>query len=188
MKKELAALEKSVENAMKNRKNAFRISLVGYTNVGKSSLFNLLCKSDVVAEDKLFATLDSKTKKLYLNDEIKTDVILSDTVGFIDRLPHSLVSSFKSTLAETCSSQLILHLIDASDDDIEKIINSVEVVLDEIKAGDIKRINIFNKIDIISEDKFNFLKMKYKDAIFISVYKKQNIDLLKEAVIHSLSI
>ncbi len=183
MKKELSRLDKSVENSMKNRKDAFRISLVGYTNAGKSSLFNLLCQSDSYVENKLFATLDTKTRKLYLDDNMGMDIILSDTVGFIDRLPHSLVASFKSTLYEVSAAQLILHLIDSNDSDIEKIMNSVETVLDEINASNIKRIIVFNKVDIISEERFNLLKTRFEDAIFISVHQKQNIDFLKNKLL-----
>ncbi len=184
MKKSLASLEKSVTNSMKSREFAFRISLVGYTNAGKSSMFNLLCKSDNYVENKLFATLDTKTKKLFLSYDIN-DVILSDTVGFIDRLPHSLVASFKSTLSEVSYSDLIIHLIDANEDidNIEKIIHSVEKVLAEINAGDIKSIITFNKIDLINDEKLYELKSKYSSAIFVSTKTKQNIDFLKENII-----
>lgn len=184
MKKSLANLEKSVTNSMKSREFAFRISLVGYTNAGKSSMFNLLCKSDNYVENKLFATLDTKTKKLFLSYDIN-DIILSDTVGFIDRLPHSLVASFKSTLSEVSYSDLIIHLVDASEDisNIEKIMSSVETVLDEISASEIKSIIVFNKIDLIDDEKLYELKSIYNNAIFVSTKDKQNIDVLKESII-----
>lgn len=186
MKEELARLEKSVSTSRKGRKDAYRISIVGYTNAGKSSLFNTLCQSDSYVQDKLFATLEPKSRKLYLADNIGKDVILSDTIGFIDRLPHTLVASFKSTLSDASESDLIIHLIDASDEDIDSVMSSVETVLEEINSANIKRITVFNKTDAITEEKYTMLKRRFPEALFISVLKKENIDKLKGDLLDNL--
>jgi GTPase len=122
------------------------VSLVGYTNAGKSSLFNLLTASEVYAADQLFATLDPTLRRLELNDT--GTIILADTVGFIRHLPHDLVAAFRSTLEETCQADLLLHVIDASNENHPEQVRQVNAVLKEIGAGDIPQIEVFNKIDL----------------------------------------
>lgn len=183
LKESLKKLEKSGEVGRKNRYDTFRIAIVGYTNAGKSTLFNLLCKESVYVEDKLFATLDTHTRKLYLSDTVPMEVIISDTVGFIDRLPHGLIASFKSTLSEVREANLLIHLVDSSSEDVEKNIEQVDKVIEELGASDIAKIITFNKIDFIDEVKKNILETSYTNALFISAKNNINIDLLKKRIL-----
>ncbi|MEI0446940.1 GTPase HflX [Brachyspira intermedia] len=183
LKSQLSKVEKSASTGRKGRENTFRIAIVGYTNAGKSTLFNLLCKESVYVEDKLFATLDTHTRKLYLTDDTPVEVIISDTVGFIDRLPHTLVASFKSTLSEVVEADLLLHLSDASDENIEEKLLHVESIIKEIDASHIKRIVIFNKSDCIDEVQKNKILTSYDDAVFISAKNNTNIDILRNKIL-----
>ena len=183
LKSQLSKVEKSASTGRKGRENTFRIAIVGYTNAGKSTLFNLLCKESVYVEDKLFATLDTHTRKLYLTDDTPVEVIISDTVGFIDRLPHTLVASFKSTLSEVVEADLLLHLSDASDENIEEKLLHVESIIKEIDASHIKRIVIFNKADCIDEVQKNKILTSYDDAIFISSKNNTNIEILRKKIL-----
>ncbi|MBR6417927.1 MAG: 50S ribosome-binding GTPase, partial [Bacteroidales bacterium] len=128
----------------KNRESLVRVALVGYTNVGKSTLMNLLSKSDVFAENKLFATLDTTVRKVVIGN---LPFLLTDTVGFIRKLPHGLVESFKSTLDELCEADILMHVVDISHPDHEQQIESVNATLQEIGAIDKPTIMVFNKID-----------------------------------------
>ena len=128
----------------KNRESLVRVALVGYTNVGKSTLLNLLSKSDVFAENKLFATLDTTVRKVVIDN---LPFLLTDTVGFIRKLPHGLVESFKSTLDEVCEADVLMHVVDISHPNYEEQIASVNKTLEEIGAVDKPTIMVFNKID-----------------------------------------
>ena len=125
------------------------VSLAGYTNAGKSTLFNRLCESDVHAADQLFATLDPTLRELQL--PIIGKAILTDTVGFIRQLPHGLVDAFRATLEEVKQSDLIIHVVDASSEERDLQMTEVDLVLEEIKASDVPQLLIYNKIDLIEE-------------------------------------
>jgi GTP-binding protein HflX len=182
----------------KNRGDLIRVALVGYTNAGKSTLMNLLSKSEVFAEDKLFATLDTTVRKVVLE---RMPFLLSDTVGFIRKLPHHLVESFKSTLDETRESDLIIHVIDLSHPNYEDHIQTVETTLRELKCGDKPVIMVFNKIDRYRDQYFDQLldnatrlelehqlyesltKRYNVPCMFVSAKTKENIDSLRELMI-----
>ncbi len=147
------------------------ISLLGYTNVGKSTLLNRITKSNAIVEDKLFATLDTTSKSLVYNNK---KLIISDTVGFIKELPKELFQAFKATIEEIKFSNLILHVVDPSDDDYLNKMKSVNKILEDLKLINSEIIYVFNKIDLISEDELNFLKRLYPRAIFTSAKKDFN--------------
>ena len=148
LKTKLAVIEKQRKTRRRNRsrRGVLKISLVGYTNAGKSSLFNRLTKSNALSADQLFATLDTTTRKLAYVDQ--TEMVMSDTVGFIRDLPHSLVEAFKATLEETADSDILFHVIDASSRSVEFEMDQVQAVLREIGAENVPQICIFNKIDL----------------------------------------
>jgi GTP-binding protein HflX len=167
LKKKLTEIESERQIQRKGRSGLFNICLVGYTNAGKSTVFNKLTGEHLVAENYLFATLDSTTRKLRLSR--RNEVLLSDTVGFIRRLPVSLVASFKSTLLEASEADLLLHIIDLSDDEFEERIDTVNGILAEIGAGDIPIVPVFNKIDLRNDsDLFLAISARYPGAHFIS--------------------
>ncbi len=178
------------------RKNFFRLSLVGYTNVGKSTLLNLLTDSDVYVEDKLFATLDTSTRvlgiKKFDDEEIISrfpkKVLISDTVGFIKNLPHNLIESFKSTLSEVVESDVLLHVIDASNPNFEEQVSVVKDTLDEIGVKHDRIIEVFNKVDSIkNKDVIAGLKQKHKNGVFISARKGVNISALLKKIKEALT-
>lgn len=144
LKEKLQSIDKQKVQQRKNRESLVRVALVGYTNVGKSTLMNLLSKSDVFAENKLFATLDTTVRKVVFGN---LPFLLTDTVGFIRKLPHALVESFKSTLDEVCEADILLHVVDISHPNYEEQINAVNKTLEEIGANDKPTILVFNKID-----------------------------------------
>ncbi|WP_421763229.1 GTPase HflX [Ekhidna sp.] len=144
LKKKLEKIEKQSNTQRKSRSGIVRVALVGYTNAGKSTLMKILSKEKVYAKDELFATVDSTVRKVVLNN---IPFLLSDTVGFIRKLPHSLIESFKSTLAEVMEADILLHVIDASNPSHEDHIKVVDETLSEIGANDITTIKVFNKID-----------------------------------------
>lgn len=140
--------QRQTQRKQRDRRNAFTISLVGYTNAGKSSLFNALVKARTYAADQLFATLDTTTRQLYLGESARS-VSLSDTVGFIRDLPHGLIDAFAATLQEAADADLLLHVVDGSHPEYLEQIEQVQRVLDEIGAADVPQILVFNKLDAI---------------------------------------
>lgn len=166
LKEKLKDIDKIKTTQRKGRKDMVRVALVGYTNVGKSTVMNLLSKSDVFAENKLFATLDTTVRKVVIEN---LPFLLTDTVGFIRKLPHSLVESFKSTLDEVREADLLVHIVDISHSDFEDQIKVVNQTLAEIKASDKPTILLFNKIDA-----FNYVK---KDTDDLTPVMKENLSL-----------
>ncbi|MBU4486817.1 MAG: GTPase HflX [Candidatus Delongbacteria bacterium] len=166
----------------KSRESAKKICLVGYTNAGKSSLFNKITGENVLVEDKLFATLDSTARSLELGKG--ENIIISDTIGFISNLPHNLIASFRATLKDIMDADLLLHLVDISDDNCEEHIKAVNEVLKEIGADKIPAILTFNKIDLLGEYRVReeIFVDKYKGSVFVSAVTGENVDyLLKSA-------
>ncbi|CAH9019685.1 ribosome rescue GTPase HflX [Candidatus Nitrosacidococcus sp. I8] len=164
------------------------ISLVGYTNAGKSTLFNCLTKSQVFADNKLFATLDPTLRKLHL--EANHSLVLADTVGFIRDLPHSLIDAFYATLEEIKESTLLLHIVDCSSEDRKDLVNQVNKVLSEIGADDIPCIEVYNKIDQISDIK---PKIERNEAgninkVWLSAFQDKSLALLKQALIEFFKV
>lgn len=198
LRKRLAAIDKQSETQRKERGTYIRLALVGYTNVGKSTLMTLLSKSNVFAENKLFATLDTTTRKIVYE---QTPFLLSDTVGFIRKLPHHLVESFKSTLDEVREADMLLHVVDISHQKYEDQLGVVNKTLQEIKAFDKPTITIFNKMDLyeehvfdewledsVKEDLLGQLKSRWEretngKCVFISAVKKSNIDELRSTIL-----
>ncbi len=195
LKKDLEKIDRQAVTQRKGRGEIIRVALVGYTNVGKSTMMNVLSKSEVFAENKLFATLDTTVRKVVFGT---MPFLLSDTVGFIRKLPHHLVESFKSTLDETRESDLLIHVVDVSHPLFEHHVATVEATLSEIGAGDKKTLMVFNKIDRYRELYFDdYLDVKTKkdilkelsenmknnfghDNIFISATEKENMENLRE--------
>ena len=191
LRKRLAEIDKQSFTQRKERGELIRVSLVGYTNVGKSTLMNVLSKSDVFAENKLFATLDTTTRKIVFEN---TPFLLSDTVGFIRKLPHHLVESFKSTLDEVREADILLHVVDASHPQYEDQIGVVNKTLQELKAFEKPILTIFNKMDLYEEKNFDewledevkqeiLLELREKweratdhNCVFISALERKNID------------
>ena len=184
LKRKVDRIKRITHEQRKRRDRYFKITLVGYTNAGKSTLFNTLTKSDMYVADELFATLDSKSKVLF-NEAGK--VILTDTVGFIRNLPTTLVSSFYSTLTDVVDADLLLHVVDASQLGIEKRIEEVDKVIKDIHADKIPVIKIFNKVDAIDGLSSKFLlkgiSLTYKNSLFISAKNKVNIDSINEKIL-----
>ena len=196
LKEKLVKIDQQRKTQALERQNSIRLSLVGYTNAGKSTLLNLLTDSDVYVKDKLFATLDTSTRMLKLtNAKVKKivsrfpkKVLISDTVGFIKNLPHNLIESFKSTLSEVVESDILLHVIDVSNPNFEEQIEVVKDTLDEIGAGKIKTINIFNKVDKLDDfELINVVKINYPDSVFMSAQKGLNVESLLNIVKEELS-
>jgi len=197
LKEELKQIDKQMATQRKNRGKMVRVALVGYTNVGKSTLMNLLSKSEVFAENKLFATLDTTVRKVIIDN---LPFLLSDTVGFIRKLPHHLVESFKSTLDEVREADLLLHVVDISHPNFEEQLEIVTQTLKEIDPQEKPVILIFNKIDAFSyvpkeeddllptkrenisleELKKTWMAKMHDNCLFVSAREKQNIDELKE--------
>ncbi len=201
LRKKLKEIDKQSFTQRKERGELIRVSLVGYTNAGKSTLMNLLSKSDVFAENKLFATLDTTTRKVVWE---QTPFLLSDTVGFIRKLPHHLIESFKSTLDEVREADILLHVVDISHPEHEEHIGVVNKTLQELKAFDKPIILVLNKIDQYEERYFDdWLEVEVKqdllrdldekwqhhsenNAVFISATKAQNLDKLREVLIQKV--
>ena len=178
LKKRLYNIDKQMSVQRGNRGSLVRVALVGYTNVGKSTLMNLITKSDVFAENKLFATLDTTVRKMVIDN---LPFLLTDTVGFIRKLPTQLVESFKSTLNEITESDLLLHIVDISHPNYEEHIDSVNEILGQIDSIDKPSILVFNKIDRLEDDSF-IKSNKLKSRVYISAEKKTNINELKEKI------
>jgi GTPase len=181
LKEKLISIESQRQTQSKGRQDFVRISIAGYTNAGKSTLFNLLTKADVFAEDKLFATLDSTTRTI--NFDTKGKILLSDTVGFIRKLPAHLVASFKSTLNEVRDSDIIIHMIDLSHPYFEDHLKVVEDTLKEFDSEHKKEILVFNKVDSITDKSIiGYVRNKYPNSVIISAQKGINISSLKEKI------
>ena len=178
LKKRLSNIDKQMSVQRGNRGSLVRVALVGYTNVGKSTLMNLITKSDVFAENKLFATLDTTVRKMVIGN---LPFLLTDTVGFIRKLPTQLVESFKSTLNEITESDLLLHIVDISHPNYEVHIDSVNEILGQIDGIDKPSILVFNKIDRLEDDSF-IKSNKLKGRVYISAEKKTNINELKQKI------
>lgn len=175
IKRELADLSKKRDLQRKRRRESgvFKVALAGYTNAGKSSLLNALTGSEVLSYDKLFATLDSTTRQLALPEG--REVTLTDTVGFIQKLPTTLVEAFKSTLDEINGADLILHVVDASDPQHMRQIDTVNMVLEQIGAQDIGRVEVFNKRDLLTEGQYDALRNRFPHAVFTSTKTKEGL-------------
>jgi GTPase len=196
LKEKLEKIDRQRKTQALDRKNNIRLSLVGYTNAGKSTLLNLLTDSDVYVEDKLFATLDTSTRMLKLNNakakkivsRFPKKVLISDTVGFIKNLPHNLIESFKSTLSEVVESDILLHVIDVSNPNFEEQIEVVKDTLDEIGAGNRNIISVFNKVDKLNDyELLKHLKEEYPDSVFMSARKGLNVESLLNKIKNELS-
>lgn len=190
LKKQLTKVELQASTRRKSRTGVVRIALVGYTNAGKSSLMNLLGKESVYAKDELFATVDSTVRKVVINN---LPFLLSDTVGFIRKLPHDLIASFRSTLAEVSEADLLLHIIDVSSPAYEDHIKVVEQTLVELGGNQIRRVNVYNKIDQLTEETPHPENNTKQKSIMISAKTKKNLPALKnlifeEALIEHLKI
>jgi len=198
LKKRLAEIDKQAFTQRKDRGEFIRVALVGYTNVGKSTIMNLLSKSDVLAENKLFATLDTTTRKIVYEN---TPFLLSDTVGFIRKLPHHLVESFKSTLDEVREADILLHVVDISYINYEDQLGVVNKTLQELNAFDKPVITVFNKMDLYIKNTFDEwldeetkqqilhdLETRWQNetqgnAIFISALERTNVDELRKTIL-----
>ena len=201
LRKRLKEIDKQAFTQRKDRAEFIRVALVGYTNVGKSTIMNLLSKSDVFAENKLFATLDTTTRKVVFEN---TPFLLSDTVGFIRKLPHHLVESFKSTLDEVREADILLHVVDISHPNHEDQIGVVNTTLQELKAFDKPIITIFNKMDLYEKQTFDpwleeevraellselrekWLRETNGNAVFISATEKMNVEELRASILNAV--
>jgi GTPase len=186
LKDKLEKIEKQRLTQRKSRSNVVRVALVGYTNVGKSTLMNLLSKSDVLAENKLFATVDATVRKVSVGD---VPFLLSDTVGFIRKLPHHLIESFKSTLDEVREADILMHVVDLAHPFHDNQIEVVKQTLSEIGAADKPTILVLNKVDMflqknpdanLEEMKGYYREHGFEHIVFVSATSKKNIDQLKE--------
>jgi len=204
LKERLKQIDKQSATRRQNRDEKKRVALVGYTNVGKSTIMNLLSKSEVLVENKLFATLDSTVRKVVFDN---IPFLLSDTVGFIRKLPHQLIESFKSTLDEVREADLLLHVVDISHENFEEQLNLVNSTLLEIGASNKKQLLIFNKIDQLKEPlepddpfgeetehltyieklKNTWMAKENGQVIFISATKKVNIDELRKKIVEAIT-
>ena len=189
LEKEIDKIKQERDLRRKNRSNTGvkKVSIVGYTNAGKSTLMNVITKANIYADDKLFATLDTTTRQLWLAP--KCEIVLTDTVGFINKLPHSFVDAFSATLEEVTYSDLILHVIDVTDKHLDVHKEVVFNELKELNAYDIPRITIYNKVDILTtEEKIRMRNsgLIEHDAIFVSAKHNENTELIKNAILEKL--
>lgn len=201
LRRKLGEIEKQAFTQRKDRGEFIRVALVGYTNVGKSTIMNLLSKSDVLAENKLFATLDTTTRKIVFEN---TPFLLSDTVGFIRKLPHHLIESFKSTLDEVKESDILLHVVDISHPQYEDQMNVVKTTLAELGCGEKPMITVFNKMDLYEKNTFDtWLEPEVKAqlleeltrrwqhetdsrCVFISATERREIDRLRTSILNQV--
>jgi GTP-binding protein HflX len=181
LKRDLESVERERETQRARRRREFRAALVGYTNAGKSTLFNALTRAGVFVENRLFATLDSTTRQLV---SAERDVaLLTDTVGFIRKLPHHLVASFHSTLAEAIEADLLLHVTDASDPDFRRHLTAVDTVLDEILTEPRPpRLMVFNKADRLSDEQAAALRVEFPDSLLVSALAGQGLAGLRTEI------
>ena len=192
IKLQIQKLEAQIEKIKKDRQlrrknrasNVKNVSIVGYTNAGKSTLMNLITKAGIYADDKLFATLDTTTRLLFLKPG--KQVVLTDTVGFINKLPKAFAPAFSATLEEVSNSNLIIHLIDCSDKNLETHINVVLGELEKLGAEKIPRLTVFNKIDVLTTEEKRELREKFPNSIFISAKKGENVEEIKDKILKIL--
>ena len=181
LKKELIKIDQERIIQSRGRQKFFRAALVGYTNAGKSTLMNALSDADVYVQDQLFATLDTTIRQVDINDSHK--ILLSDTVGFVRKLPHDLVASFRSTLKEVVDADLLLLVLDASSPQVLDHYNTIKNVLEEIAAGDKRNLIVLNKIDLVEDMQvLNQLKQSFPDAVMISALDKLRLDELLKSI------
>ena len=182
LKKELTRIEKERDTQSYRRQSEFRVSLVGYTNAGKSTLFKALTGSDVYIQDQLFATLDTTVRQLKIDES--HPILLSDTVGFIRKLPHNLVASFKSTLKEVLEADLILVMLDISSSQIEDHFQTIENVLKDMGAQEIPQILVLNKVDLISDgNMIEKRQREFPDSVTVSAQQHLRLSELKSRIL-----
>ncbi len=181
LKTELAAIEDESKTRRARRQEALRVALVGYTNAGKSSLMRALTGSHVLVADKLFATLDTTVRALW--PESRPRILISDTVGFIKKLPHDLVASFRSTLDEALEASLLLHIVDAADPVFRAQMQVTRAVLDEIGAGDVPWTLVLNKIDKVPQTEREELSKEFPDALLVSAKDPADVGRVRDAII-----
>jgi GTP-binding protein HflX len=185
LKERLSRIDQERQTQHKGRRDLTRIALIGYTNVGKSTLLNLLAETNVFVEDRLFATLDATTRLITLTRPQR--VLMTDTVGFIRKLPHHLVASFRSTLSEVTEADILLHVVDVSSTQFEEQIEVVNATLEELRSGNKPTIMVFNKIDKVTDLTFlKELEHRYENAISISAARGINVSGLKEKILSLL--
>jgi GTP-binding protein HflX len=181
LRRQLDAVDRERATQRRRRQREFRVALVGYTNAGKSTLFNALTRADVFVEDRLFATLDATTRKMV--SPSRTVALLTDTVGFIRKLPHHLVASFHSTLAEAIEADLLLHVVDAADDDHVRQIQAVQDVLDDLLTEPRPTTLVLNKIDLLDDpDVVRGLLVHQPDSLAVSARTGEGLDALRQFV------
>lgn len=179
LKEKLEKIDQQRQTQRKGRSDKTRISLVGYTNAGKSTLMNALTETEVLAENRLFATLDSTVRKYEVGNH---DTLLSDTVGFIRKLPHDLIESFKSTLDEVRECDILLHVVDSSSRMVQDYIEVVEETLADMNVDDKKSLLVFNKVDLIDANRIKELKRRYPDAVFVSAERNIGLGKLQDEI------
>ncbi len=187
LEKELKAVEKQKDVSLEKRQKSSvkTVALVGYTNAGKSTLFNAITKADVFAKNMLFATLDTTSRRVYISQD--KQFILSDTVGFVNKLPHEFIEAFKSTLKEAVNCDVLLIVVDATSKNAKKEYDVVLNVLDEINATNSKQIIVLNKCDqVINKEQVEAIKQSANNVVEISALKKINLDLLKTKIAENI--
>lgn len=182
LNKKLKRIHRERQTQRKARQGAYQVSLVGYTNVGKSTLMNCLTGTDTLVADKLFATLDSTVRKVKKN--FPYPILLADTVGLIDKLPHDLVASFKSTLDEIRNANLLLHVVDISHPNFKDQLRVAEELIRELGAEELPMVLVFNKIDRMEDnDAVGHMKRQYPEAVFVSCQQGTGLDDLRKAIV-----
>jgi GTP-binding protein HflX len=174
------ARQRGTQRKTRERGGVFRVCLVGYTNAGKSTLLRALTEADVYVADQLFATLDSTTRRLAVGD--RADIVLTDTVGFVDKLPHQLVAAFRSTLDEVRDADLLIHVMDVSHPELTHQKAAVERVLGEIGAASVPRLEVANKVDLLAEARKDRCEERFVGAILASALTGEGLDALRDAV------
>ncbi len=186
--------QRQTQRRQRQRRGTFSISIVGYTNAGKSTLFNALVKARAYAANQLFATLDTTTRELYLS-QAQRSVSISDTVGFIRDLPHGLVEAFSATLQESVDADLLLHVVDAAGDAVPEQMQEVQQVLTEIGAADVPQLMVFNKVDALADDRRPAVLQDTMDVdgdmrqrVFVSATTGEGLDALRQALVDAVMV